>query len=241
MTLLRSALFNAWFFGLTFVMGVIGIAVRLIAPQRVIDYAMLWARLVLGGLYRICGIRLVVIGAEHLPRDGAALIASQHRSAFDTLVWLTLVPRASYVLKRELQRIPLFGPLLRPGGQIAIDRGAGAAALRSLLRGAERAASEHRQIVIFPEGTRVAAGANVALHPGVVAAAARLHLPVIPVATDSGRRWSRRAFRKHRGPIHLVVRPPLPAGLGRDELMRRLRQEWQAGEAAFGPVDKSVG
>ena len=84
----------------------------------------------------------------------AALIASRHQSAFDTIVWLTLVPRCCYVLKQELLRIPLFGPLMPLAGMIAVDRDGGAAALRGLLREGERAVREGRQIVIFPEGTR---------------------------------------------------------------------------------------
>ena len=65
---------------------------------------------------------------------GARLIASHHQSAFDTIVWLTLLPRCCYVLKQELLRIPLFGPLLSLSGMIAVDRGGGAATIRRLLR-----------------------------------------------------------------------------------------------------------
>ena len=79
----------------------------------------------------ICGIRLEVSGLEHIPQ-GAALIASRHQSAFDTFVWLTLLPRCCYVFKDELLRIPLFGPLIRVAGMIAVDRDAGGAAIRVL-------------------------------------------------------------------------------------------------------------
>jgi len=116
MILFRSALFNAFFFAVTFLMTV-GLAtpVRLLAPHCVMDVARLWARIVLWGLYVICGIRLQVTGLRHIG-TGAALIASRHQSAFDTFVWLTLVPRCCYVLKRELLHIPLFGPLLGTPG-----------------------------------------------------------------------------------------------------------------------------
>jgi 1-acyl-sn-glycerol-3-phosphate acyltransferase len=169
----------------------------------------------------ICGIRLEVRGMEHLP-PGPALLASRHQSAFDTLVWLTLVPSCCYVLKRELLRIPLFGPLIPLTGMIAIDRSGGASALRGLMREGVRAAREGRQIVIFPEGTRAAPGATLPLQPGIAALASSTGLPVIPVVTDSGRYWGRRAFRKHPGTIHIELLPPLPAGLRREELMRRL-------------------
>lgn len=223
MTLLRSALFNIFFFVVTFLI-TLGLAtpVRLLAPGRVMDVARLWARTMLWGLRIICGIRLQVTGLRHVG-TGAALIASRHQSAFDTFVWLTLVPRCCYVLKRELLRIPLFGPLMPLAGMIAVDREGGAAAMRGLMREGARALREERQIVIFPEGTRAGPGAMLPLQPGVAALAARTHLPVVPVVTDSGLCWGRRAFQKRAGIIHIRILPPLSAALRRDQLMRCLR------------------
>lgn len=228
MTAIRSAVFNLWFFGATFAFGLWGVAIRLAAPHRALGLAQMWSRSVLAGARAICGIRVVVLGREHLPAAGPALIASQHQSAFDTLIWLGLVPRAAYVFKAELGRIPLFGPLLYAAGQISVDRTASLSAVRAMLRGVDRAVADERQIVIFPEGTRVAPGETVALQPGVATLAARTGLPVIPVATDSGLRWRRRAFAKHPGPIHVVICPPIPPGPRGDELLAEIQSRWHA-------------
>lgn len=235
MIIIRSAVFNLWFFGLTLVLGLYGFVLRRVAPDRVLSLAMLWARLSLAGARVICGIRIDISGREHLPR-GPALIASQHQSAFDTLVWLLLVPRACYVLKQELTRIPLFGPLLRPGGQIVVDRGAGATALRGLLRESERACAENRQIIIFPEGTRTEFGARPPLQPGIAALARQTGLPVIPVATDSGLRWGRRAFRKFPGSVRVAIQPPLSPDLPRPALMAAIAASWQAAALISTPT-----
>jgi 1-acyl-sn-glycerol-3-phosphate acyltransferase len=222
MTFLRSALFNLFFFVVTFLLTLFAATpVRFLAPHGVLDVAMLWARVMLWGLRAICGIRLHVSGRKYLGA-GPALIASRHQSAFDTFVWLTLLPRCCYVLKHELVRIPLFGPLMPLAGMIAVDRSSGGAAIRQLVREGERAKREGRQIVIFPEGTRAGAGAMLPLQPGVAALAARTRLPVIPVVTDSGHCWGRRAFHKHPGTVHIRVLAPLSAGLGRDQLMQCL-------------------
>ena len=117
-------------------------------------------------------------------------------------------------------------------GMIAVDRSGGANALRGLMREGERAIREERQIVIFPEGTRAEPGAMLPLQPGVAALAARTRLPVVPVVTDSGRCWGRRAFHKRPGTIHIRVLEPIPTGIGRDQLMRRL--ESGAAEGALG-------
>jgi 1-acyl-sn-glycerol-3-phosphate acyltransferase len=242
MTLLRSTLFNVYFFGLTFVLTLAGTAQGWFAPQRSLLVAELWARLVVRGARVICGIRLEVSGRQYMPSEGAALIASVHQSAFDTLVWLTLLPRCCYVLKHELLRIPLLGPLIGKTGMIAVDRAAGAASMRHLLREADRAVREQRQIVIFPEGTRGEVGQPLPLQPGVVALAARTRLPVIPVLTDSGRVWGRRAFRKYAGVIHIELRPPIPAGTSRETLIQELDRVFQSEiTSPADGVDKFVG
>ena len=228
----RSAVFNVWFVGATVVLGVFGIGLRLGSPARALWMAQLWARTLLGGARVICGIEMEVIGREHLP-DGPMLIASQHQSAFDTLIWLLLVPRVSYVYKAELSRVPLVGPLLRMSGQIMLDRRAGFAAIKALLRGAERAVADGRQIVIFPEGTRVEPGVEAPLRPGIAALAARTALPVIPVSTDSGRLWGRQAFVKRPGIVHVVIGPALPARQGQAALMESLRQAWTDGASVM--------
>jgi 1-acyl-sn-glycerol-3-phosphate acyltransferase len=241
MTVLRSALFNVTFYAVTFGLTLVGTMIRLFAPERVLWIAQLWARSNLAALRVICGIRLEVTGREHLPA-GAALVASMHQSAFDTMVWLTLVPRCCYVLKVELLRIPLFGPLLTASGMIAVDRAGGAATVRSLLRDADKAVQEGRQIVIFPEGTRSPPGTQLPLQPGIAALAARTGLAVVPVVTNSGHCWGRRAFRKRPGIISIAIGPPLPAGLRREELMGRLREIFtRAVGSADGPGDNSVG
>jgi 1-acyl-sn-glycerol-3-phosphate acyltransferase len=237
MTVLRSALFNVVFFAISTVLTLAATVVRVVAPRHVLCVAMLWARCLVVAVRIICGIRLEVTGLEHIP-PGAALIASRHQSAFDTFVWLTLLPRCCYVFKKELRRIPLFGSLVSASGMIAVDRDAGGAAIRALLRQADGAVQDRRQVVIFPEGTRSEPGKPGTLQSGIAALAARTGLPVIPVSTDSGRFWGRRAFRKKPGTIHIVIGQPIPARTERKELMRALEDGMDAIERQ--PVGRAV-
>jgi 1-acyl-sn-glycerol-3-phosphate acyltransferase len=236
--LVRSSLFNLWFYLGTSLFALFSLLPRAISRFLPADWALVyaggWSRFVLAGVTLICGTRWAVAGREHLPTAGPALIVSMHQSAFDTMVWFALVPAPAYVLKQELTRIPLFGGMLRLVGTVAVDRGAGAAAIRALLKGSEAAAAAGRQIVIFPEGTRVAPGAAATLHPGYAAIATRLRVPVIPVTTDSGLYWGRRAFRKRPGTIRITVHPPLPAGLSRQELSERMEAIFAAARAGIG-------
>lgn len=218
MTVLRSLLFNALFFGITALMGLLLLPL-LWGPRRWAFAVMrLWSRVMLVLLRGVCGIRLSVSGREHLP-GGPCIIASRHESAFDTLVWFSLVPTVAYVMKRELFRVPVYGWWARRTGHVGVERGGGMRAVRALIRDGRRALGEGRQVVIFPEGTRAPHGVPVPLHPGVIALAQASGEPVIPVRTDSGRCWPRRSFLKRPGTIHIAIGAPLH---GRDGLAERL-------------------
>ena len=71
-----------------------------------------------------------------------------------------------FVLKRELLVVPLIGWYLRKAGNIAIDRAAGFRAIKAMLPAVDRALADGAQVIVFPEGTRAAAGAAPALSAG---------------------------------------------------------------------------
>jgi 1-acyl-sn-glycerol-3-phosphate acyltransferase len=240
MSFLRSCLFNLWFYlGTTIAavmtgFGILGRRAGLLRRGWAFRFVHVWSSMMLWGLRVFAGATWEVRGRENLPKDGAALIVSMHQSAFDTIVWFVLMPQATYVMKRELLRIPFIGWMLVELGLIPVDREAGAAAIRALLKETDRAVAERRQIVIFPEGTRVVPGARAPLHPGFAAMASRSGLPIIPVTTDSGHCWGRRAFHKCPGVIHIDVHPPMPAGLSRPEMSARLDALFAAAARAQG-------
>lgn len=245
LVLLRSALFMALFVSSTFLLILLLIVPVMLLPRRVVvPMLRLYAGFVLGLLRLTCGIRLRVTGREYLPTGGAALLAAKHQSAFDTLVWLYLLPDACYVLKQELVKVPLWGALARKSKMIAVDRQAGGRALRQMLGEAKAAAAEGRQVVIFPEGTRVKPGDRVPYQPGVVGLAGTLKLPVIPVATNSGLFWPRNRFAKPPGTIIVALLPPVPAGLPREQLIPALEAVIEAETdrlcGVHNPVDKLV-
>ncbi len=241
MIFIRSTLFNIWFYGLTAICTLLAIAAYAVSPVWLKQVERGWARVNLVALQLICGIKVEMTGQENLP-SGAVIIASQHQSAFDTFVWMAYTPHAAYVVKQELTHIPLFGWLLTRLGHIPVDRKAGASALRGLLHHGAAALAKNWQLVIFPEGTRVAAGERGVLQPGVAALASHTGGIVVPVATDSGYCWGRKAFVKRSGTIHVVIRPALPPGLRRPALLAALQQSWDEGQEIIREsVDKSVG
>jgi len=210
--------------------------VSILAPGQVMAWARFWARMEVGALRVICGIRPRVSGWENLP-PAPVLIASRHESTFDVLFWIAMLPSACFVVKRELAELPLLGRCILAAGMIAVDREAGGAAMRALLRGGDRAKAEGRHIVIFPEGTRTDPDDHPPLQPGVAALASRTGLRVVPVMTDSGQLWGRRAFRKRPGTIPVAIQPPLALNCGREAVIDALRAAFDGGKL----VDNSVG
>ncbi|CAI9121163.1 lysophospholipid acyltransferase family protein [Brytella acorum] len=226
MTTIRAFLFSVYLVVLTLVMGIGTIPIRLTGRRHAaLRYAKLWSRLVLAGLTRICDIRIEVTGQEHL-LHGPALIACQHQSFFDGFIWMNLVPRPAYIIKAELTRLPIVGPMLLLAGMIPVERHAGARALRGLMDATQSAFSDERQIIIFPEGTRGLPGEKQPLQPGIVALAKQSTAPVIPVATDSGRCWPRRGLMKYPGTIHVTIGTPLATANGRGALIAAITTAW---------------
>lgn len=249
MVLARSLLFSlAFFFWTLLLMLALSLPVLLLPRRRIVPLLRFFGGSVVVLLRLCCGIRLRVTGREHLPTTGAALIAAKHQSAFDTLVWLPLLPDATYVLKAELLRVPLWGLMARRTKMIAVDRQAGGKAMRQMLTEGKVAAAEGRQVVIFPEGTRTLPGQRVPYQPGVVGLAAAMKVPVIPVATDSGFHWPRHGWLKPPGVITVALLPPLPPELPRDQLLPALEAAIEAEterlraarEPVRNPVDKFV-
>ncbi len=183
--------------------------------------AKLWSRTVLLGVHYICGVRDRAVSDRALP-TGPALIAANHQSMWETLYLFANLDKPVFVLKQELLHVPIFGWWLIRTGAIAVDRKAGAKALRKMTADAERVLAAGSQIVIFPEGTRTAVGARSQLQPGVAALYKIASTPCTPIVHDSGRYWLHPGPAKRSGEIKFDVRDPIPAGLDRRAFMSAL-------------------
>ncbi len=196
----------------------------LLTPRAVSMQALRqWSRFFVFLCRRLGGIGLQVRGRENIP-SGAAIVAGKHQSMWETFALFHLLEDPAIVLKRELTYIPLVGWFLLKFRMIPVDRRAGPAALRNLVRHAEAAAAAGRQILIFPEGHRMAPFAPPDYKPGAAAVYARLGVACVPFALNSGVFWPRRSFWRWPGTIVVEFLPPIPPGLPRREFMKRLEE-----------------
>lgn len=229
MQVLRAALFNLlfWLWSVVMVVALLP-AAPFLSPAGVRAYARVWERGIHALLGWIVGLRHEVRGA---PPPEPCLLAAKHQSAWETLALHVIVPNLAVGLKEELTRIPLFGWYLMKAQNIRIDRGAAAAALRSLVAGAKAALDQGLHVLVFPEGTRRPPGAPPDYKVGVAALYLQLGVPCVPIALNSGVFWGRRAFLKRPGTIVVEFLEPIPPGLKRAEFMRLLEERIETATA----------
>ncbi|MBS0332248.1 MAG: 1-acyl-sn-glycerol-3-phosphate acyltransferase [Proteobacteria bacterium] len=220
MTVARSLLFHLLFYVWSVAIALVCTPILLAPASWTLAMFHVWGR-GLVALLRVCGIRVEVRGREHIPA-GAALVAPKHQCMFDVFAQFTWLPASVFVMKKELNLIPWFGWYAAKVGTIDIDRGAGASALKAMVREAKALFAKDRQIVIFPEGHRGEPGVAGDYKPGVAALYRELAVPVCPVATNSGVHWQ--AFLRKPGTIVFEYLEPIPPGLKRAEFMRLLEE-----------------
>lgn len=168
-----------------------------------------WSDFSLRWLEITCGLKTQVIGVENLPKD-AAVVMSKHQSAMETMALQRLLPFTAWVVKRELLWIPFFGWGLWSVRPIAIDRSNRAVAGRQLIEQGSARLKAGAWIVIFPEGSRIAAGKRGKYKQGGARLASALGAQVVPVAVNSGEFWPRNGFLKHPGTATVSIGPAIP-------------------------------
>lgn len=228
MVFLRSALFNAFFYLHTIYRLLVMIPSAFRSKDAVMAQVFRWARLNRAAMTAIAGVRVEVRGLEHLP-TGGVIVASKHQSTFETVALLDFFADPTFVLKKELTRIPLFGFYTRVADQIAVDRTAGRAALKEMTGLARTAVAKGRQIIIYPEGTRRAAGAPPAYKHGVAHLYRELGVPMVPVALNAGLFWGRHQFLRRPGILIVEFLPPIPPGLGVDVAFEAMVEAIESG------------
>ncbi|HHN66962.1 MAG TPA: 1-acyl-sn-glycerol-3-phosphate acyltransferase [Thermopetrobacter sp.] len=182
-----------------------------------------WSRTFVRMCAVIGGLRMEVRGAEHIPA-GAAIVAGNHQSMWETFALFHLFDDPAIVLKKELGLIPLVGSYLRVLRMLLVARERGGPAMRAMLREAKRARAAGRQILIFPEGTRRPPFQPGRFMPGVAALYGALQAPCVPLAHNAGVFWPRRRFWRWPGTIVVEFLPPIEPGLERRVFLRRLEE-----------------
>ena len=223
MTLLRSLLYQSYFWIVSIVMNVAWLPALLLPRRHVVAGMELWGKVNFWGLKHIAGLDYEVRGRENIAA-GPAIYAMKHLCMWETMASQILLHDVALIMKSELTWIPFYGWYSIKSRQIIVDRGGHAKAMRSILKSGKLRIGEGRSIVIFPEGTRKPPGAQPDYKPGVAGLYGTLHVPCIPVALNSGLFWPRRGFLRKPGKIVIEFLPAMPPGLKREPFMSELER-----------------
>lgn len=236
MILLRSIIFVIWFYGTMLFWGLLYMPAVLLGHDKYIWHSMRgWGKATIWGLRWIVGAKVVFEGLENVPK-GPALIASKHQATLDTVLPVLHVSEPVFVVKKELEKMPVFGFYMKR--MIPVDRDAGAKALKDMLRASRNAIAKGRQIVIYPEGTRQELDAPPDYKPGIVAMYRDLNLPVTPMALSTGLVWNPSGIIRRPGTVTIKYLPAIPPGLSREEFMRELENTIETESQALLPPDR---
>ena len=169
------------------------------------------------------------------------LIAAKHQSFLDIILIVSVVPRPKFIMKRELLWAPILGWYAKRIGCVAVDRGKRRQAMRQMIEGVRHGDAPAGQLIIYPQGTRVAPGVKASYKVGTAVLYEETGQPCVPAATNVGVFWPRKGILRKPGLAVVEFLEPIPPGLPADAFMARLEQVVETrsdalmAEAGFDP------
>jgi 1-acyl-sn-glycerol-3-phosphate acyltransferase len=213
---IRSLAFNVAMYGWMLILGVAGLPRAIGSPDGARAAMTRYARSTLVMLTAMTGLRTEVRGT---PPTGEALVAAKHQSFLDILLLWAVLPRGFFIMKAILRFAPILGQYALRVGCIPVQRGRRAEAIRAMLEEVRSGARAGGQLIIYPQGTRVAPGAVRPYKVGTFALYEQLGQPCYPVATNVGLFWPKRGVLRRPGLGVIEFLEPIPPGLDRKTFM----------------------
>lgn len=167
----------------------------------------------------IAGLRSEVRG--EVPQD-AVLVAAKHQSFFDILLIFGAMPRPRFIMKKQLKYAPILGWYAMRLGCVPVDRGKRGAAIKDMTARVAAGQEEGGQIIIYPQGTRVAPGAKLPYKVGTAVLYSELGQDCVPVATNVGVFWPRHSLFRKPGLAVVEFLPRIQAGRDNRAFMAEL-------------------
>ncbi len=169
----------------------------------------------------LCRLKSEVRGT---PPTGEVLIAAKHQSFLDIILIFGAVPRARFIMKAELRFAPILGWYALRIGCVPVNRGRRGAAITRMMADVNSGLVQPGQLIIYPQGTRVAPGDHRPYKTGTAALYGQLGQPCIPVAANVGLYWPKRGILRRPGTAVVEFLPAIAPGLPSAEFMARLEE-----------------
>ena len=221
---IRSILFYILLSLWTIFMGMVCIPFLVLPSNFLIKPTKFWIWGIFILLKYICKVTHEIQGKENIPSK-AVLVASKHQSAFETFALFYYLPKTTFIHKKQLYFIPIFGQYLKKINMISIDRAGGASAMRKMLKETREKVEKGFFVIIFPEGTRKRPGEKPDYKSGFVGIYNKMNTQILPVALNSGKYWPKYSFIKKPGHITIKFLDLIPSNLERTEILKSVEHK----------------
>jgi len=235
---LRSLVFVVFIYAMMPVLGLLYLPWALLSRKGALAACHAWCRVVRWAARWMVGLRTEVRGTP--PEDGV-LIVAKHQSFLDIILIYGSVPAGKFIMKRELMYAPVIGQYALRIGCVPVDRGKRSAAIKQMVADVGKGRQEPGQLIIYPQGTRIAPGVKAPYKVGSGVLYQELGQDCVPVATNVGVFWPRKGIMRKPGLAVVEFLPRIEAGLDKDVFMARLEDEIESAsnrlmrEAGFDP------
>jgi 1-acyl-sn-glycerol-3-phosphate acyltransferase len=170
--------------------------------------------------------KIEFIGMEKMPKDKKFFIASAHQSMLETFLYNFLIPDCTFVIKKELLSIPLYGLYLKKLEYVSIDRGKTTKDnIDSFAQIFGKIQESNRTLIIFPQGTRVPPDEQPMLKKGASRIYQGLNISCVPVKLNTGSVWPRNSFYKYPGKIIFEFKDSIEPGMDRVAFTKELENK----------------
>ena len=217
-----SILFIVQMYVAMLVIGILFFPWALLSKEGAFAACKAFCRWVLFTVRVMCGIRSEVRGT---PPTGEVMIAAKHQSFLDILMIFNAVPRGKFIMKRELMYTPILGQYAMRIGCVMVDRGKRGAAISKMKADVAKGAADPGQLIIYPQGTRVAPGDVRPYKVGTGLLYEQLGQTCVPVAANVGLFWPKRSMLRTPGLAVVEFLTPIEQGLSVSDFMKRLESE----------------
>lgn len=227
---IRSLIFNAYMYVSMLFFGLVYLIPAIISADGAVAACHGYCRHIRWAASWMIGLKVEYRGE---PPTVECMVAPKHQCFLDVLMIYAAVPRGKFIMKSILKYAPIVGQFGLRIGCIPVDRGKRGQAIRKMVADVKAGHAKPGQLIIYPQGTRIAPGVKAPYKVGTGALYRELGQPVYPVATNVGVFWPKRGVMRKPGTAVFEFLPVIEPGLDVPVFMARLEEEIETATAAL--------
>jgi 1-acyl-sn-glycerol-3-phosphate acyltransferase len=180
----------------------------------------------------VAGVRFETVGLDRFDHSRSYIFMTNHVSNIDPPIQVAMIPRqTSVMVKKELFKVPILGPVMRMGKLVPVDRGNRDAGIEAV-RAARAVVNQGMNMLVYVEGKRSFDGKLLPFKKGPFYMAVECGVPVVPVTiVGTHYVWPKRRFAIKPGRVKVIFHPPIePKDFGdREALMEKVHAVIESG------------